>query len=876
MNIYLKDTTNFDNNGLGFLIDVVTAYVTEEINGDYSLNLEYVMDGKLSEYLVNENIIKCKVYDGTNQLFVIKDKRKNFKTITIIAKHIFYQLSDNFLEDVYPNNLTCHAFLEWILNHTQYPNNFVAYSNINKVKSARYVRKNPTEAILGADDNSMVNIFEGELKRDNFKVNFLDRVGSDNNLNVVFGKNITGIDIEIDSTSVFTRIMPIGFDGLLLPEKYIDSINIKNYLYPKIKCFKFENIKYDPEDENAYQTLDDAYNALRTEVKLLFESGIDKPTVNVKIDWIELSKTKEYSNYSNLERVSLGDTIHAQILGETFETRVIKIKYNPLTDMIEEFEIGTVKQTIGNTITTVEKKVEEINFDSALSEAQQKASELIKNAMGGYVYKTQNELYIMDTNNPNTARNVWRWNINGLGYSSTGINGEYGLAITMDGKIVADFITAGILRATGSYFTGVHVNGGDIILNDDGTYDGASIKIETLSVYTEEIKNSSVLTGKKIYLDFSENSSWPVPSQLQKLASEYRTELITDSNNNKIYLRLFVNSEELYIYQLSILMNESTEYETLCTFFLNPKTKNSKLEFYPTKEFQLSNTWGTVKSISSLPIASNIKLSNSVNRTTSYSGTGIEAYIFSDFDFNSSDIKYVQDLITSKRTPTQEELLKYDVNKDGKINALDLLKISKYVSYNITKSTFGKVIINTHDIYKNLQILDGNGNEKLALGLDGLSINGQLIDFSPRFDYVQASLDKDRNINTTDVLPCVLTLNELYNGAMFDVHDNKIYILQNGRVRINGSVSFKVTMSSNGDYSVIGYIYKNGSATKSVARRALVANANVAYYNSLPLPSICLDVKSGDYFELMVYCNRAYTVNANLTYLNIEEISSEK
>ena len=63
--------------------------------------------------------------------------------------------------------------------------------------------------------------------------------------------------------------------------------------------------------------------------------------------------------------------------------------------------------------------------------------------MGGYVYKTNSELYIMDTNDPKTAKKVWRWNINGLGYSSTGIEGRYETAITMDGSIVADFITTG-------------------------------------------------------------------------------------------------------------------------------------------------------------------------------------------------------------------------------------------------------------------------------------------------------------------------------------------------------------------------------------------------------------------------------------------------
>lgn len=44
------------------------------------------------------------------------------------------------------------------------------------------------------------------------------------------------------------------------------------------------------------------------------------------------------------------------------------------------------------------------------------------------------------------AKKVWRWNSSGLGYSSKGYNGEYALAMTMDGAIVASFITAGTLN----------------------------------------------------------------------------------------------------------------------------------------------------------------------------------------------------------------------------------------------------------------------------------------------------------------------------------------------------------------------------------------------------------------------------------------------
>ena len=447
MFIYENTETNFTNNGLGYLKDIISASVVDTLNGDYSLSFEYPMGAKLSEYLVEGNYVRCKVSDGTYQIFMITNVVKTFDTYKIQAKHIFYKLLYNFLEDVYPQNLQCQDFLNWLLTHTQYTSGFTGYSNITSTtKTARYVRKNPIEAIIGTEDNSMINLYGGELKRDNFKIYFNSRIGNDEGLKLIFGKNITGININIDNTNCYTRIMPLGYDALMLPEKYIDSSLINTYPFPRIAIYTFDDVKYDPNDESAYHTLSDAYDALRAKVAELYDNGIDKPQVSISVDWLELSKTDQYKKYASLERVHLGDTIYANILGVDFTTRVVKTTYNPLNDTIEKFEIGTIQPSIATSMNNMVLALKNVDASSILTQAQQNATSLITQAMGGYVYKTNSELYIMDTDNPQTAEKVWRWNINGLGYSSTGINGPYGIAMTMDGAIVADYITTGTLN----------------------------------------------------------------------------------------------------------------------------------------------------------------------------------------------------------------------------------------------------------------------------------------------------------------------------------------------------------------------------------------------------------------------------------------------
>ena len=491
MILYEKGTTDFSKNGLGYLTNVLNASVVDALNGEYSLTFEYPINDAMASELVEDRIVKCQVSDGTQQCFVIKTITKNFSKMTINCSHLFYLLLDDFVDDTYPQNLSPKPFLEWVLTRANYSLPFTATSDITSTKSARYVRKNIVEVILGNIDNSMANIFGVELKRNNWNIGLQSRVGSDKGEKLLFGKNITGININTDSTGVYTRIMPVGFNGLLIPELYVDASNISDYPYPRICKYDFPDIKYDPNDASAYQTEADAQQALRDAVADLYDKGINKPQINIKIDWLELSKTEEYKNYSALERVNLGDTITCELFGMDYETRVIKTTYNPLTDRVEQFEIGTFQPTITTSMNTFESEIQDIDTSSILEQATENATELITQAMGGYVYKTNDELYIMDNEDPNQAVHVWRWNINGLGYSSTGINGDYGLAMTMDGQIVANFITTGqidtsVISGYGSIVQQVYDNTNNLINVDEDLQD---YKNQVSTTFTQTNEN---------------------------------------------------------------------------------------------------------------------------------------------------------------------------------------------------------------------------------------------------------------------------------------------------------------------------------------------------------------------------------------------------
>jgi len=462
--LYDGKETDFNNNGLVVLSDNSSCSITEELNGTYELSLEYPLDtrGKW-QYLLEGNIIKA---DG--QLFRIYRKIKNLTSIKINARHIYYDLLDNFLEDVRPTNITGYGALNWILTHTQYSHPFISMGDVGGNDTRYFVRKNPVEAIMSSD--GIIANWGGELVRDNFTIKLLNARGLDRGVLAAYGKNIQGIEETLDIDGICTRLMPIGKDGLLLSEKYIDSPYINNFPHPKIKVVELN----DYETEGTLRTAATSY---------MINNKIDIPQFNYKIDFLELSKTEEYKNYAVLERVYLGDTVtikHSK-LNINLKAKVIKITKNVLTGRIEKIELGSFKAniatSINNTIQEVRKDIVQVKSD--YQKAIDNATELITGSKGGNVVIRQGEdgkpyeILIMDTTDVMTANNVWRWNLGGFGHSSTGVNGPYGTAITQDGAIIADYITAGIIN-------GLTINGSTI---NGATITGSTISsINTLTI----------------------------------------------------------------------------------------------------------------------------------------------------------------------------------------------------------------------------------------------------------------------------------------------------------------------------------------------------------------------------------------------------------
>ncbi|HDX9656977.1 TPA: phage tail protein [Bacillus toyonensis] len=454
--LYEPNETDFTNNGIGILDKYIYGSTVEEVlNGLFVFKFSYPLFAPYGNEINGMSIIKVPTPDG-DQLFRVASYNPNMGELTAQCYHIFYDLTENLIEDIYIDNQTGNTAMDRIATGCQYKHPFTFSSDLTKVASSRIVRKNPVEIILdNSQENAFVNRWGGELKRDNFDVKMLRSRGRDRGIVIRHKKDLLGYEGVVDWKSPVTRIMPQGFNGLFLPEKYVDSPLINKYPHPKIRIVEFKDIKAaigeNAKDEDAVP-LEEAYELLRKASKDMFDNQhVDQPKGTYKVSFQELSQTEEYKDYAVLQSVYMGDivTVEHKEDGVDVQAKVNAYKYDPIKKEYINLTIGNFKESFAD----IRGKIDQMKDDlsdmnvSILEAAKEHATNLINSGFGGHVRNYPDRILIMDTKDEMTAKKVWQWNINGLGYSSTGINGPYGLAMTMDGRIVADFITTGKLNA---------------------------------------------------------------------------------------------------------------------------------------------------------------------------------------------------------------------------------------------------------------------------------------------------------------------------------------------------------------------------------------------------------------------------------------------
>ncbi|MBR5157827.1 MAG: phage tail protein [Clostridia bacterium] len=462
--LYDKDETAFTSNGIGILSDTTFCNVTEERNGIYEITFSYPIECALFEHIQEGCFVKAKANETSKaQIFHIYKSSKPINGIvTYYGEHISYELTGNPVEKVVITNATGAQGLNKVLEAALVPHSYSGLSDIASRKSTALSLLS-VRAALGGVEGSLLDVYGGEYEFDNFTIKLHESRGSDTGIIIGYGKNLTDLQQEKNISETYTALFPYAKytpekeEGdeedpeevvVTLSEKIIYSSNATR---PKVLTMDFTD-KFSDDEE-----ITEA--ALRQKAKAwAADSGYNKPSVSIKVAFTHLWQSPEYKQYAILERVSLCDTltVNFEKLGVSAKAKVIKTVYDTLKEKYVSIELGDAKSNFADSINQTTHEIENIKTEVKKNEtatakkiaaAVANATALITGQNGGYVVlnpsNNPQEILIMDAPSINEAVKIWRWNSGGLGYSSNGYNGPFATAITQDGAIVADFITAG-------------------------------------------------------------------------------------------------------------------------------------------------------------------------------------------------------------------------------------------------------------------------------------------------------------------------------------------------------------------------------------------------------------------------------------------------
>ena len=428
------------NYGAGVLSDAISCTVTEERNGAFELALEYPATGIHAEEIEVNNFIKAKPnFTDDPQIFrIYKVGKVMAGKFSVSACHISYDLSGKLLTNGSAGScVAACALLEASAG------NFTI--NTDKTLSGAFRASQPASvrSWFGGKEGSILDVYgPGEWKYDNYTASFKAARGQNRGVTIRYGKNLTQLSQEINMSNLATAVLPYYVDqngavttgtktptGLTLDVEREIAVDFSSQV--------------DPDSATPIST---QLDTLAT--KYIANNNLTTLTNSITLDFVQLEGIAE--------RVDLCDTvnIYFEALGITAQAKCVATTWDVLADRYTKTTFGDARTNIADTISNNARQLEQTPTTSFMAQAITRATELITGNLGGYVIlnDTDNngepdEILIMNTPDISTATKVWRWNASGLGYSSTGYAGPYGLAMTSDGEIVADYITTGTLNA---------------------------------------------------------------------------------------------------------------------------------------------------------------------------------------------------------------------------------------------------------------------------------------------------------------------------------------------------------------------------------------------------------------------------------------------
>lgn len=449
---YTAIPENLNDNGMALPDWQDLPEINRVLNGVYRFYGNYARDGQYRSYLKKGNFLKAQVDDGSYQYFEIYNIKKNLQSVSVTARHIGFMANKNFIIDSFTANGNGTQIMNNLKAALTFKQRFNYLSNVGTTHQFTAKQVGPIDAIIGSNNGNqnLTGVTGGELEMDNFNLKLVKQIGADNGFRIDFGINLEAIDEDYDDESIINSLFLIGG----VPDNDYDQDKEPiTYGFLEIAGVNDSNRRIGKRENSECKTVDE----LKKWGQSLFDKDrIHEPKVTHTISMVALEHTLEYEDmYEELSSLHFGDVVHVRAKEVDIEVteRMVEYTWFPTLGKFKNIVLGNdlslYTSTVNNQTQELKQKID--NRTETLVQNVLNATAWITGNSGGHVVfrpeKAPSEILIMDKNKVATAKRVWRWNLNGLGYSSNGVNGPFELAMTSKGEIVADFIKVGIINA---------------------------------------------------------------------------------------------------------------------------------------------------------------------------------------------------------------------------------------------------------------------------------------------------------------------------------------------------------------------------------------------------------------------------------------------
>lgn len=441
--VYDATEREFNHNGIKALHPLF-AEVTKVDNDDYYVELEDTLDNL--EYYQKGLIVRVPTPWGVQGFRCDNPEVKNNR-VTCKAWHLTYDAENYIIKDSNVVEKNCNDALNHLNDATDIPSPFTVSSDITDLVSTRIVRKSLFEVF---DLFLSTDKYGGHWVRDNFNFSIKSSIGQDRGVVLAHNKNITDISVSEEWDDVCTKILPyttVNKVAVLLEETYIE-LDEQLYDIPYTKVIKFENPYEEDEFSSEEEYISVSKEWLRAEAKAYLQAN--------KVPKVNYSVSAEITNVSDV-----GDLIYVKHprVKVDITTNVISVKYDALKKRYTNIEFGNFKKQIKNLkssiVAEVEKDTDEkvnetkVLLQDELAEVTERFNSVLGNS---YVLYDGNQMLVVDRLPKESALYCIKINSAGIGFSSTGINGTFNSAWSIDGTL--DMQKVNVVNLTASLIKG--------------------------------------------------------------------------------------------------------------------------------------------------------------------------------------------------------------------------------------------------------------------------------------------------------------------------------------------------------------------------------------------------------------------------------------